>query len=84
MNDFDALIQRYIAVWNETHGTARRRAVEQVWAPDAGYIDPLVVAQGHDAIDAAIRAFHGQFPAWPCDSPARSTPTTTRHASGGH
>lgn len=62
MSDFDSLIQRYIAAWNEIDATARRHSVEQVWAPDARYIDPLVVAQGHDAIDATIRAVHGQFP----------------------
>lgn len=32
------------------------------WAPGARYIDPLVVAQGHDAIDATIQAVQGQFP----------------------
>ncbi len=62
MSDFDSLIQHYIAVWNETDAAARRGAVEKVWAPDARYIDPLVVAQGHDAIDATIQAVQGQFP----------------------
>ncbi len=62
MSDFDSLIQRYITVWNETDTAARRRSVEQVWAPDARYIDPLVVAQGHDAIDATIHAVQTQFP----------------------
>ena len=64
MSDFDSLIQRYIAVWNETDTTARRRSVEQVWTPDARYIDPLVDAQGHDGIDATMHAVQTQFPAW--------------------
>ncbi len=62
MSGFDSLIQRYITVWNETDTAARRRSVEQVWAPGARYIDPLVVAQGHDAIDATIHAVQAQFP----------------------
>lgn len=48
-------------MWNETDAAARRRAVKQVWAPDARCVDPLVVAQGHDAIDAAIHAVQDQF-----------------------
>jgi SnoaL-like domain len=59
MND---LIDRYLACWNETDSTARRDLIAKTWADDASYIDPLVNAQGHDAIDAAIAATQGQFP----------------------
>jgi hypothetical protein len=59
MND---LIDRYLACWNETDSTARRDLITKTWADDASYIDPLVDAQGHDAIDAAIAATQGQFP----------------------
>jgi hypothetical protein len=59
MND---LIGRYLACWNETDSTARRDLITKTWADDASYIDPLVDAQGHDAIDAAIAATQGQFP----------------------
>jgi len=56
------LIDRYLACWNETDSTARRDLIARTWADDASYIDPLVDAQGHDAIDAAIAATQGQFP----------------------
>jgi hypothetical protein len=59
MND---LIDRYLACWNETDATARRDLITKTWADDATYIDPLVDARGHDAIDAAIAATQGQFP----------------------
>src|ERR1700691_4161480 len=59
MND---LIDRYLACWNETDSTARRDLITNTWADDASYIDPLVDAHGHDAIDAAIAATQGQFP----------------------
>ncbi len=55
MND---LIDRYLACWNETDSAARRDLITKTWADDASYIDPLVNAQGHDAIDAAIAAHH--------------------------
>lgn len=50
MND---LIDRYLACWNETDSTTRRDLITKTWADDANYIDPLVDARGHDAIDAA-------------------------------
>src|ERR1700722_19767641 len=59
MND---LIDRYLACWNETDSTTRRDQITKTWADDASYIDPLVDARGHDAIDAAIAATQGQFP----------------------
>jgi SnoaL-like domain len=59
MND---LIDRYLACWNETDSAVRRDLITKTWAADASYIDPLVNAQGHDAIDAAIAATQSQFP----------------------
>ncbi|WP_422740131.1 nuclear transport factor 2 family protein [Micromonospora sp. WMMD729] len=59
---FDALAERYIAIWNETDPARRRTQIAEVWAPDARYVDPLTVAEGRDAIDATIAAVQGQFP----------------------
>lgn len=62
VTSFDELARRYVDVWNETDPASRRRAVDELWAQDARYVDPLVVAEGRDAIDAAIAAAQGQFP----------------------
>jgi hypothetical protein len=59
MND---LIERYLACWNETEPTARRKLIDDLWAEDASYIDPMAEAHGRDAIDATIAAVQGQFP----------------------
>jgi hypothetical protein len=59
MND---LIERYLACWNETEPAARRKLVDDLWAEDASYVDPMVEAHGRDAIDATIAAVQGQFP----------------------
>ena len=56
------IIQRYLDCWNETGAEARRKLIEQVWAPDARYTDPLAEAEGRAAIDATIAAVQGQFP----------------------
>src|SRR5690242_19089836 len=62
MTDFPALAARYIDAWNETDGSARVRIVAEVWADDARYVDPLVVATGHEQIAATIGAVQAQFP----------------------
>ena len=56
------VIDRYIASWNQTDPQLRRKLVDEVWAQDATYIDPLAEAHGRDAIDATIAAAQAQFP----------------------
>jgi hypothetical protein len=56
------LIDGYLACWNESDTATRRELITKTWADDANYVDPLVDARGHDAIDAAIAATQGQFP----------------------
>jgi len=58
----DNVIARYLACWNETDPAARRKVIEETFAADASYIDPLAEAHGGDAIDATIAAVQGQFP----------------------
>jgi hypothetical protein len=62
MHDFAAIADRYIATWNETDPAARRTAIDDLWAADGRYVDPLAVAEGHDALDATIGAVQAQFP----------------------
>jgi hypothetical protein len=55
------VIDNYIATWNESDPAKRRDLIEQVWADDGRYIDPLADATGKDAIDATIDAVQAQF-----------------------
>jgi hypothetical protein len=59
MPDFRDIAERYITAWNETDPPNRSRLLKDLWADDARYIDPLVVAEGREAIDATIGAVHG-------------------------
>ncbi len=59
---FESLAERYITTWNDTDAASRRRAVDELWAPDARYVDPMVIAEGRDQIDATIGAVQAQFP----------------------
>ncbi|MDH6111570.1 ketosteroid isomerase-like protein [Kitasatospora sp. MAP12-15] len=62
MTNFEQLADQYIALWNETDDATRRKLVDEVWAEDAVYTDPLVVAAGREAFAATIGAVQSQFP----------------------
>jgi hypothetical protein len=62
MADFESLAEQYIATWNETDPAERSRLLGELWADDARYVDPLVVAEGREAIGATIGAVQRQFP----------------------
>ena len=36
--------------------------VDELWATDARYVDPMMQADGHDGILALIAGVHAQFP----------------------
>jgi hypothetical protein len=61
-NPVHEVIERYIACWNQTDPGLRRKLIDQTWAADASYTDPLAAAAGRDAIDATIGAVQEQFP----------------------
>ncbi|GAA2326400.1 nuclear transport factor 2 family protein [Dactylosporangium salmoneum] len=68
------LVEKYIAAWNTTDAAARRKLVEDVFAPGARYTDPLAAVTGRDEIDALIATAQAQFaglqftPAGPVDT----------------
>jgi len=62
MTNLEQLAERYIATWNETDPAARRKLVDELWAADGRYTDPLVDVTGPEAIDATLAAVQGQFP----------------------
>jgi SnoaL-like domain len=58
----DDVIKRYLDCWNETDTVARRTLIDEVWAADAEYIDPLAEVRGREQIDGVIAAAQSQFP----------------------
>ncbi|MCC5581080.1 MULTISPECIES: nuclear transport factor 2 family protein [Microtetraspora] len=62
MTDFRALVDRYIAAWNETDAAARAKAVADLWTEDGTYTDPLAAVRGHEAIAAVIAGAQEMFP----------------------
>ncbi|WP_433726946.1 nuclear transport factor 2 family protein [Actinoplanes sp. CA-051413] len=64
MSDFDIVVQRYLAAWNETDPQRRRAAIEEAFTNDIRYVDPLAAVEGHAALDGLIGAVQAQFPGW--------------------
>jgi hypothetical protein len=62
VSDFNELVNRYLAIWNEPDAAARRAAIAGLWAESGSYTDPLAAVRGHDAIDALIGTARAQFP----------------------
>jgi hypothetical protein len=54
VNDAQELADRYVAVWNETNGEARRRAIAELWVPDGIHYVDTREARGYDALEKRI------------------------------
>lgn len=62
MTDHKDLLDRYLAIWNETDSPRRRALIARTWTEDATYVDPLMRGDGHDGIDAMVAGVQAQFP----------------------
>jgi hypothetical protein len=56
------IVSAYLDTWNATDTPTRKGLLDQHWATDATYVDPLAEVAGHDGVFAAIEAVHDQFP----------------------
>jgi len=57
------LIDRYIAIWNETDAKRRRDLIARTWTEQASYLDPLMQGDGQAGIDAMVEGVQQRFPA---------------------
>ncbi|MBA2283712.1 MAG: nuclear transport factor 2 family protein [Acidimicrobiia bacterium] len=57
-----AVVDAYIAMWNEEDPARRAALIAAAWAPDAAYLDPMLEARGHDGLGAMVAGVHAQFP----------------------
>ena len=62
MTDPNTIVERYLAMWNETDPARRRALVAQTVTDDAHYVDPLMSGHGVEGISAMIAGAQGQFP----------------------
>jgi hypothetical protein len=62
MQDTEAIVNSYIAMWNETDPARRQELVAQTLTEDASYLDPVMEGHGIEGITAMIGGAQQQFP----------------------
>ena len=53
-NAIHELVDRYIAVWNESDVQARRAQIERLWPADGAHFTPSTAVQGHAALEQRV------------------------------
>jgi hypothetical protein len=64
MSNVNELVVSYLAAWNERDDKRRRELVARTWNEDGGYVDAHRRGDGHDGIDAMIKAAQQMFPGY--------------------
>lgn len=62
LGEVEALVDRFIAAWNETNDEARRALIAQCWSENGIYLDPQKGADGRAALDATIAGVQALLP----------------------
>lgn len=55
-------VDTYVAAWCEPDAGKRATLIEQCWADDALYCDPISDGRGSDALEGFIAGMHAQQP----------------------
>ena len=62
MTDVTTTVDTYFDMWNETDPDKRAELIEQAWGSDGRYADPLLEADGHEALSAMVETVHQHYP----------------------
>ena len=58
----DAVVEAYVATWNETDPARRSAGVAAAWTEKGIYRDPVMASDGHAGIDAMLAGVQAKFP----------------------
>ena len=61
-NGVDAVIDAYVATWNETDPIRRRAGIMRAWAEVGRYRDPIMASDGHGGLDGMLAGVQAKFP----------------------
>lgn len=61
MGQIESLVDRYLAVWNESDPEKRRREVAELWADDGVYANTGREFHGHSGIEEAVAEAYEEF-----------------------
>jgi hypothetical protein len=62
MTDANAVVRRYVEIWNQPDGALRAEAAAELLTEDCRFVDPLADVAGPDGLAAVIGGVHQQFP----------------------
>nr|BBH87922.1 hypothetical protein KTC_26730 [Thermosporothrix sp. COM3] len=55
------LVNRYVAVWNESDAELRRKAIAELWVEDGAHIYSQRACSGYDALEERIAEAYEEF-----------------------
>ena len=55
-------VDTYLAMWNEEDPARRAEHIERAWVSECRYVDPLLEAEGRNALSDMVAAVHAQYP----------------------
>ena len=58
----DAVVEAYVATWNETDPARRRAGLAAAWSETGIYRDPVMAGDGPAGIDAMLAGVQAKFP----------------------
>ena len=58
----NAVVEAYVASWNETDAGKRRAGIARAWAEAGRYRDPVMTSDGHAGVDAMLAGVQARFP----------------------
>ena len=61
LTGIDALLERYLAIYNETDPAKRRADIEALWTPDAVLANASMMYRGHNEIAVGVGRSHDQW-----------------------
>lgn len=64
MTEFDELVDRYIAVWNETDAGKRRALIAKTFTEGTYFVDPLQEGEGQAGINTLVDGVQLKFPGY--------------------
>ena len=62
MSASTTVVDRFIAIWNESDPGRRRELVDQTFTEEATFTDPLMLAAGHANLDQMFAGAQAQVP----------------------
>jgi SnoaL-like domain len=62
MSDVTATVDTYLAMWNETDPARRAEHIGRAWIKDGRYVDPMLEAEGHAALEEMVKGIQARFP----------------------